>query len=316
MQDIWKNLTYDFIFLTIEEILNKKLTNLILQRNSYINRVFELVTDNQEKLIVKFYRPLRWTKEAILAEHAFLQELANQEITVILPITIQNQTLFEKNGYFFSIFPKMGGRVLDELDHDSWTLIGRLLARTHKVGEKLKLTQRQQLTPEHIIKNSLPLLLTQPNLSPDFQRALENQASLFLKIAIPLFKNEPRMLIHGDCHLGNLIHRPDNGIFLIDFDDCCIGPIIQDLWLLLPSTPDKCEREINWFSEGYDVFADFPHHSLKLIPLLRIMRRLYFAAWCALQRSDYNFEATFPEWGSTQYWNELITDIQEGISQI
>ncbi|MEK6557445.1 MAG: phosphotransferase, partial [Candidatus Margulisiibacteriota bacterium] len=229
---------------------------------------------------------------------------------VIPPLIIQDNSIFEFGNIFFTIFPKIGGRAVDELDKEAWALVGRLLARTHTIGATLQGSQRAPLTPAYVTEMTTRLLLNSDLLPADFRKPFEQSTHLFLKIASPLLEKEPRSLIHGDCHLGNLLHRPGEGIFLVDFDDCCIGSPAQDLWMLLPGTPEECLPEIEWFLEGYSVFRDFPLSSLKTIPFLRIMRRLHYAGWCAMQRHDLGFHSHFPEWGSPRYWNELIRDIQ------
>ena len=49
----------------------------ILALNSYENRVYQVGIEDSEPLIAKFYRPQRWTNEAILEEHQFTFELAD-----------------------------------------------------------------------------------------------------------------------------------------------------------------------------------------------------------------------------------------------
>jgi Ser/Thr protein kinase RdoA (MazF antagonist) len=64
---VWQNLTHDSVLHAVEKTLQEKLSNLLLPRNSYINRVYELEKhDSRERFIVKFYRPGRWTEEMIL----------------------------------------------------------------------------------------------------------------------------------------------------------------------------------------------------------------------------------------------------------
>jgi Ser/Thr protein kinase RdoA (MazF antagonist) len=83
------------------------------------------------------------------------------------------------------------------------------------------------------------------------------------------------------------------------------------MWMLLPGTPDECPQELAWFIEGYETFREFPHSALPLIPSLRMMRIIHFAAWCAIQRNDLDFAEHFPDWGTTPYWNSLIRDLQQ-----
>lgn len=314
MQDPWNTLTFDSILTETEKVTGLKLSNLVIQRNSYVNRVYELtVKQSNQKLIVKFYRPGRWTKQMIQEEHNFLFELASAELPVIVPLIFNKQTLFNFNDINFTIFPKKGGRAIDELNQDSWTLVGRLLGRIHLIGKPIQHSKRIIWTPEKATKKSLNYLLTNDFIPIDYMVSIERVADFFMQKASLLFKQEPLFLIHGDCHLGNLIHRPEEGIYLVDFDDMCIGPAVQDLWMLLPGNVNQCDKEINWFIDGYETFSSFNLQSLQLIPILKVMRMIHFASWCALQSNDASFKKHFPDWGSTQYWNQLIREIQENV---
>ena len=68
--------------LTPENVLDaveaegRRCTGRFIILNSYENRVYQLELDDETMVVGKFYRPGRWSKEAILAEHQFLKELA------------------------------------------------------------------------------------------------------------------------------------------------------------------------------------------------------------------------------------------------
>ncbi len=314
MLDSWNKLTFDAILTVVEQITAKKLSNLVIQRNSYINRVYELsIKNSDEKLIVKFYRPDRWTKEMILEEHRFLFKLAEAELSVITPLVFNNDTLFEFSNIYFTVFPKMGGRAIDELTKERWIETGRLLGRMHLIGETISDSERVVWTPEEATNISLDYLFENGFIPEDYIEPLERVMDFFMLKANALFEQERLFVIHGDCHLGNLIHRPGEGMYIVDFDDMCVGPAIQDLWMLLPGTAEECEQEISWFAEGYEVFRSFNYRSLDLIPMLKVMRIIHFASWCAMQSDDAHFEQHFPDWGTNQYWNQIIREIQENV---
>ena len=63
--------------------------------NSFENRVFQVGIDEGEPVVAKFYRPGRWSSEAILEEHAFTRELAELELPCIAPLQRDGRTLFE-----------------------------------------------------------------------------------------------------------------------------------------------------------------------------------------------------------------------------
>jgi len=91
--------------------------------NSFENRVYLIGIDEKPDLIVKFYRPERWSNEQIHEEHTFCLELAEAELPVVSPISINGETLFtsmvendEDNSesiFRFALFEKKGGRAPD-----------------------------------------------------------------------------------------------------------------------------------------------------------------------------------------------------------
>jgi len=299
----------------VEPIIGFKLSNICLKRNSYINRVFEIENaDTRDRLIVKFYRPNRWSEVTILAEHQFLRVFAEFDLPVIPPISLSNKTLFNANGIFFALFPKRGGRALDEFDLDMWEQIGRLIGHMHLIGTentalKQASTHRVTWSPESVTVQHLETIL--PLVPVDYQKPLQTATQNLIRTATPLFNTTPLIPLHGDCHRGNLIFRPQEGIYLIDFDDMVIGPAIQDLWMLLPDEVEACPVEIESFIEGYRTFFNFNQNSLKLIPYLQGMRLIHFAAWCAIQHTEDHFKDTFPDWGTPRYWNEIIKKLYE-----
>ncbi|MFA4857906.1 MAG: serine/threonine protein kinase [Candidatus Margulisiibacteriota bacterium] len=315
-QSIWQQLNHDSVLDIVEKTIQEKLSNLVRARNSYINRVYELEKHaSRERLVVKFYRPGRWTKAMILEEHQFLAELAAKELPVVPPLTIDGQTLFEfspaETAIYFAIFPKKGGRALDEFDQEGWEEIGRIIARIHLVGALHKESQRIIWRPAVATAQHLDVLLKGNYLLSDFKPGFKQITEQFIEKADPFFADQEFIKLHGDCHKGNFIHRPGEGIYVVDFDDICVGPPMQDLWLLLPGTPDHCENELGWFLKGYEVFRPFDRRTLELVPLLRGMRLIHFAAWLSVQSPEPDFARHFPEAGNKRYWNELIKELQE-----
>lgn len=308
----WTSLTQENAQNQVEKHLNIPLSNLCIPRNSYINRVFEMETqDTRERFIVKFYRPGRWTPDMIQNEHTLLQILAENDIPVIPPRTLNGNTLFNSNDHPFAIFPKQGGRIIDELDNKRWEEVGRLLARMHNISATLNTVNRLRWTPKIATQHHIQTILDANVLPPDYIIPFETACNRFIHTYSPFFESVDTFLIHGDCHFGNLIFRPDEGLYLIDFDDCSIGPAVQDLWMLLPGDVSESQSEIKHFLDGYHTFRDFPVSSLKLIPALQTMRQIHFASWCTIQVNDAQFKTHFPDWGSIKYWNEVIKDIND-----
>jgi hypothetical protein len=57
----------------------------LLALNSFENRVYQIGVEDGGSVVAKFYRPERWTDEAILEEHRFAHEFADREIPVVPP---------------------------------------------------------------------------------------------------------------------------------------------------------------------------------------------------------------------------------------
>ncbi len=302
----------------VESVLSLSCNNLCRQLNSYINRVYELETIDGQGLVVKFYRPGRWSKAALQDEHDFLLELSAQEIPVIPPLILQSQeTLGEYNNLYFSVFPRCGGRSYDEFDEDQWLEIGRLLGRCHAVGAVHPAQDRITMTPNHSTKDQIAFILESDVISQQhLATAFSTLSQELLSEITPLFEETSLGRIHGDCHFSNIIYRPGESFFLIDFDDMVMGTPVQDLWMLLPGTPQESLLEIDLFLEGYETFTHFDRRSLRLIEPLRAMRFLHYIAWLTHQYVADGTAPIVPGFSSTEYWKAEIADLQDQLKRI
>ena len=94
-----KNEAQDFYQLTPDQVLDSlesiglQPEAALLALNSYENRVYQFRDYDDNKFVVKFYRPNRWSDGQIMEEHRFCIELAEAEIPVVAPIQNQGQSL-------------------------------------------------------------------------------------------------------------------------------------------------------------------------------------------------------------------------------
>lgn len=305
------HLTPDVVLHEVEAALAVSCSNVCRPLNSYINRVYEVLPERGEPLIAKFYRPRRWTRPALQEEHDFLLELSEDEVPVIAPLrNAEGRTLFEAGETFFAVFPKKGGRICDEPSPAQWQELGRLVARLHTVGAARPSTARLRLGPSDSAEEHLRAILGSRFLPREFRKSYETAARTVLDAMTPLFQDTARIRIHGDLHHQNLIYRPGESFFLIDFDDMAMGPPVQDLWMLLPGRWQDARRETDLFLEGYETFRPFGHESLRLIEPLRALRYIHFTAWCARQAADGGFARLAPDWASPAYWRQEIHDLE------
>jgi len=302
----------------VEAELDIPCSNLCRQLNSYINRVFELEALDGRGLIVKFYRPDRWSLEALQDEHDFLQELHEQEIPVIPPIPFSSgKTIATYKDLSFSVFPYCGGRSSDEFTEDQWLEVGRLIGRSHAVGAVHPAKNRMVLAPECSTRNQVDFILASGVIQdPGQARVFSSVCDDLIAEIKPLFDGIPSSRIHGDCHFSNIIYRPGESFFLIDFDDMVMGPAIQDLWMLLPGPASDSFLEIDLFLEGYETFHHFDRRSFRLIESLRGMRFLHYIAWLTHQFVADGSAPLIPGFASKEYWIIEIADLQDQLERI
>jgi Ser/Thr protein kinase RdoA (MazF antagonist) len=278
-----------------------------------------------ERWVAKFYRPKRWTAEAILDEHRFLTDCADAEIPVVAPVAgLDGRTLHEleteeeghQESFLFAVFPRSGGRNFEPESPEGLVRLGSLLGRCHAVGARGTAAFRVRCAPTPLTASYVEELISEDLVHPDCLEEFSSTCHRTLEAIDPLFRSAPVQRIHGDCHRGNIIDRPGQGLALIDFDDMMSGPPVQDLWLVLPDHAQRSTRELSFLLEGYEQFQAFDRTTLRLVEPLRFMRMIYFLAWRARQRNDYWFRDSFPEWGSQAFWIKETEDLKDQAAMV
>jgi Ser/Thr protein kinase RdoA (MazF antagonist) len=216
-----------------------------------------------------------------------------------------------ESAFNFAIFPKMGGRNFDAEADDDWLRLGALLGRLHAVGGRRKASARLVCGPSTLTAPEFGELLASGIVHPEVAPELEALSRGVIGTLAPRFEGLALRRIHGDCHRGNILDLPGEGLYVIDFDDMMTGPAVQDLWLLLPDHADKCRRELGLLVEGYETFLPFDRRELELIEGLRFMRMVYFLSWRAKQRHDKWFRESFPDWGTKAFWITELDDLRD-----
>lgn len=288
----------------------------LLALNSYENRVYEVGMEEGAPVVAKFYRPKRWTDDAILEEHGFVQELAKQEIPVVCALAPNGLTLHRFEGYRFAVFPKQGGRAPELEDSSTLDRIGRFLGRIHAVGALKPFRERRTLDSTSFGKQPRDYLLARGFIPADLVDAYVSTANQALDNVQHCFarSGDVRTLrLHGDCHPGNVLWT-DRGPHFVDFDDSCMGPAIQDLWMLLSGERSDMARQLTDILVGYEDFADFDERELHLIEALRTLRLIHYAAWLAGRWDDPAFQRAFPWFNTQRYWQDRILELREQVA--
>jgi len=285
----------------------------LLALNSYENRVYQCGLDDAEPVIAKFYRPGRWSNAAILEEHEFTLELAEQELPVIAPLRINGKTLLHFQGYRFALYPRQGGYWPELGTRDDREWLGRLIGRMHAIGASGSFTHRPVLDIDSHGHRPRQLLLEHGFIPGHLETAYRTLTEDLLRQITGIFAgagNIRRIRIHGDCHAGNILWT-GAGPHFVDFDDCRSGPAIQDIWLLLSGERHEMQVQLGDIIEGYSRFHDIDLRELQLIESLRTLRMMHYAGWIALRWNDPAFPMAFPWFNTTRYWEEHILALRE-----
>ena len=332
-QGIWGAETRHFHLLTPDHVMEaaelwgKRLSGRVMALNSLENRVYDVELASSYEVekgfsptnvILKFYRPGRWSEAQILEEHRFLTTLIEFEVPVVAPIEFNDKTLHlhEETNLWFALFPKVQGRLKDELIKEELDQVGRLIGRIHNIGSMGTFAHRLALNPHTFVElNREALAQVKPveHLSfTHYLKLLEQLAPLLQ----PMFSHLTIQRLHGDFHRGNIVWT-SAGPMAVDFDDCLSGPIEQDLWLLFPGKDQYSTDDRDRFLAAYKEMTRKTQLNMGLTEALRTMRMVHFNAWIAKRWDDHSFQRVFPQFTSANYWDQELIDlrVQMGIIQ-
>ena len=285
--------------------------------NSYENRVYQLGAGDGQ-MVLKFYRPARWSDEQIGEEHELTRELAAAELPVAAPLAMDGQTLFRYAGFRFAAFPWMRGRP-PELDApEARQILGRTIARIHQVGGARPFRARERIGVQRLGWEARAQVLASELLPAALRERYSSVSGALLERVTGAFASASgtrEIRLHGDCHLGNLLWNEHGPVF-VDLDDCATGVPVQDLWMMLAGPPVEQQRQWQELLEGYSQFADFDFLEVTLIEPLRALRMLHHAAWVVHRWSDPAFPRAFPWASEPRYWEGHLLDLLEQIATI
>lgn len=256
------------LILSAVESTGLRSTGRFQQLNSMENRVYAVEVEDASQprgvtqVIVKFYRPGRWSAAMLVSEHALIRLLSEENIETpqLIPINDQSfvhpealtlrsklrgelprgfpdsPTLGRIGAFCFAIWRKISGRVPLELEEKDLLSIGRTVARMHNLFER-------HVHPENFTRArfSLDMYVHQPleslkkwgKIPQQFQLSLLQLLERLGKGLEWLPESDRFIPVHGDLHRLNLVQTTEGGQFwFVDFDDCQLGLALQDLWPL------------------------------------------------------------------------------------
>jgi Ser/Thr protein kinase RdoA (MazF antagonist) len=288
----------------------------LLALNSFENRVYMVWIEDAPPLVVKFYRPRRWSDAAILEEHAFVGELAAAELPVVAPLVIDGRTLQHHGDLRFAAYPRQGGREPEFERPQTLAWMGRMLARMHLVGARSPFAARRALDLHSFGEAPRDFLWQGRFLPEELEEAYFGVVDAALDGVSRAYSRAgevAELRLHGDCHAGNVLWT-DAGPHFVDFDDACMGPAVQDLWMLLSGERAEQQLQLAEVIDAYEDFREFDRSELHLVEALRTLRLIHYAGWLARRRDDPAFVHAFPWFNTTRYWQDRILELREQIA--
>lgn len=281
----------------------------LLALNSYENRVYQFRADDGQRMVVKFYRPDRWSDAQIQEEHDFALEINGADIPLVAPLVINGATLHHSHGFRFAVFPSVGGRQfeIDNLDQLEW--MGRFIGRMHRVAQAGQFAHRPAVDSASFLHASYQQLEHSELLPSGLRTAFFAIAEPLVKLADARYSPTSHIRLHGDCHPGNILWR--DGPMFVDLDDCRSGPAIQDLWMMLNGDRSQQLLQLDVMVEAYEEFQPLDRRELALIEPLRAMRMIHYMAWLSRRWQDPAFPRAFPWFAEDKYWEGQILALKE-----
>lgn len=285
----------------------------LLAMNSYENRVYRIGLEDQSSIVAKFYRPKRWSDEAILEEHEYTLALAELEIPVVAPIVIDNQTLLKTDEFRLALFVNKGGRAPDLENFDQLEQMGRFMGRIHRVGHSQKFSHRPSLTIETFGHQARNFVLDNqfiPSELVDAYQSLTEQLLEEVSLCYQRAGEVSMIRAHGDCHPSNILWT-DDGPHIVDFDDARMAPAVQDLWMFLAGDRNDRTAGLDAVLAGYTEFCEFDARELHLVEALRTLRLIHYYGWLAKRWDDPAFKIAFPWFNTQRCWEDHILNLRE-----
>lgn len=290
----------------------------LLTLNSYENRVYLVYGDDEPDVVVKFYRPGRWSDAQIGEEHRFALQLVEAEIPVVAPRRIGEASLHHSPAGRFAVYPRAGGRAPELDDPEVLERLGRFIGRIHLIGAVAPFAHRPAVDVASYAVEPRDYLLAHEVVPAELREpwlAVVNQCIEAAQVAFDAAGDVRAIRLHGDCHMGNVLWTND-GPHFVDLDDARMGPAMQDLWMLLSGNRADMTRQMSDVLAGYEDFAEFDRRELRLLEPLRTLRLIHYSAWIARRWHDPAFKVAFPWFESPRYWQDRILELREQLGSM
>jgi Ser/Thr protein kinase RdoA (MazF antagonist) len=318
LQAVFLNLVPD----DCKEILKKHDLSYVkgISFESAENRVFGFDT-----VIIKFYRPERWSFKAIEEELEFLEDLREADVSFVRPVG----KVGTWRGVHYLVFEKIQQVISTDkkiLNESEVREMVRLVAQVHDVGEKRIARERPSFDPEGMSTGCFEVIKRAGFLPESLHGRYQKVIDEFIS-KIAALGEIPVQRVHGDTYSGNVIWTSKGPVFM-DLDDFQMGPVALDVKLLsfpwrldtLSESMDRKERrriQHQMVLDLYREFRSFPKEWEALFPLLSVYRDIQFDAWFSARWNDPGFASNYQDDDITtlDWWIDSIEALEDSVSK-
>ena len=283
--------------------------------NSYENRVYQLGAGD-EQLVLKFYRPARWSDAQIAEEHQFTAELAEAELPVAAPLTIEARRCFSTASSALRLSPGCAGAPRSSMrprrgrsSAGRWhgyirsARGGRSRYARVSASQRLGWEARAQVLRERVAARGL-------------RSATPRSAGAAREVEAVFDAGRRRA---RDPHSRRLppresaVERAGSGV--VDLDDCAMGPRVQDLWMMLSGSAAEQQRPVARAPGGLPAVRRLRLPGSPPDRAAAGLRMMHHAAWVVHRWADPAFPRAFPWFGEARYWEGYLRDLMEQIER-
>ncbi|MDJ0626703.1 MAG: phosphotransferase [Rhodobacter sp.] len=271
-------------------------------------------------LVLKFFRPDRWSLDALKDELQFLEDLRDAEVPFVRPVG-KIGTWRGIHYLAFHTIPKpyeTDPKVLKEPDVRKMV---HIVAKIHEVGALRDAHARPRFDLRAMCDGSFEIILRNDFLPKTLRKQYKDAIDRLADLA-EAFGTIPLQRIHGDSFSGNALWRPDGPVFM-DLDDFQMGPTAMDIPLLsfpwrldtLSDSMDRKERRVIQHRLVLDMYRQvrpFEEAWEPLIPLTRGCRNVLFDAWLSARWNEPGFNEIYEDDDlmDEQWWSGAVKGLE------
>ncbi len=286
------------------------------QRESAENRV--LVFGD---VVLKVFRPGRWSLDALREEVIFLDDLRDAGVSAVRPIG----GIEEWEGLYHLAYERIPQPYEEDLavfDRARVEQLVQLVADVHRVGAQRDAPHRPRLEPSSMGRDLLSVVDARGYLPEHLASRYRAGVGELCTRLSELLVGVPQQRIHADLGSWNVAWRPD-GPLLMDLDDFQVGPTALDIRLMsfpwrLDTLSDEAPRrerreaQHELVVELYRRHLDFPESREALFEPTSLLRGVVFDAWLSHNWDEEGFKEHYldDDVSGEAYWVESLEAIE------